>query len=117
MRRYRLAFWMLVIAQICVFAHTVLPHHHHDGVVTVCLHHHEAPGHSESDDEHCCSLSDVQYLAEEEHHIDYTVDAENVSWNKAVVIQLYQTACFRLQTFQYTNPIPDSYVLRGPPFC
>ena len=115
--RSRLAFWMLVVAQICVFAHTVVPHHHHDGVVTVCLHHHEAPGHSESDDDNCCSLSDEQYLAEEDHHIDYFAEAESISWNNAVVVQLYQTACFRPQPFQCSNPVLDSYVLRGPPFC
>lgn len=116
----RFALWMVVLAQLCMFAHAMIPHHHHDGVVTVCLHHHGIGNDEggEADDDHCCSFQDLQYVAEEDHHNTDCPTADIVPENNlADIPPLHQVVLFPEGTFLYSAPPRNSFILRGPPAC
>ena len=115
-----LALWLLVVAQICVLAHSVIPHHHHDGVVAICFHHEGTAGHADgegSGDEHCCSFSDLQYTAEDHHGLE-CVEEGIVSVPLPIQIQPLVTAFAVSHHYSfYSDPHCSAIILRGPPAC
>lgn len=112
---------MLVVAQICVFAHSVVPHHHHDGVVSICIHHGGEDGHADGEepgDDHCCSFSDLQFIAEEDHHELEFVQENTVAVPLPIRIQPLFSAAVTDHCFSfYSDPHCSAIILRGPPAC
>lgn len=117
-RRY--ALWLLVVAQICVLAHSIVPHHHHDGVVTICLHHDSTDGHADGEepgDEHCCSFSDLQYIAEDHHELEFAME-ELASVPLPIQIQpMFMALAINHHYSFYSDPHCSAIILRGPPAC
>lgn len=114
----KVALFFLVLGQLMLFAHSVVPHHHHGGMIVINCHHDHDCGHGDGEEGTCqlqFSLYDVQ--DDEQDEVAHCfVTSECVHLNTAPEVSSVIAPEMRHIPLPYGPPL-QSIRRRGPPSC